>query len=284
MATIATTRVAPQRRVRGLPVLVNALVNAKTLLGAGAFYAFFIALIVGFLYPSISQINIGAYLGSSAVSGLVGTGGVKITNFSTFSTLIAIELYGAFYGLIFGSIVAYIAGSALPLTIENGTLDLALARPFSRTRYYLELWGAALIASVVLCLLTLLSIWVCTLFVKDANINWQWLTVTQLIEMAFLVFSVGLGMLFGSFLNASRAAGGAAVGIIFLAYFMNTFGSLSNNFNWLLRIEPFYYAPGIQAFLTHDFTQWHPWVLIGVGLLCGLAGLAIFNRRDLPTT
>ena len=280
MASIAV----PQRRLRGLPIAANALVSAKTLVGAGAFYALFIALIMGLLYPSLASINMAGYLSSSTVRGLIGTEGVHVRDFSSFSALLAIELYGAFYGLIFGSIIAYIAGSALPLTIENGTLDLALSRPFSRTRYYLELWVAVFAASVLLCLLTIFAIWLCTLFVKDANINWQWLFITQAIELAFLTFAGGLGLLFGSFMNASRTAGGVAVGIIFLAYFMNTFGGISDKFDWLLKIEPFYYAPSFQAFMTHDFTQWYPWVLVGVGALCGIVGLAIFNKRDLPTT
>ena len=44
----------------------------------------------------------------------------------------------------------------------------------------------------------------------------------------------------GSFLNASRAAAGAAVGILALGYLFNTFGALSNKLSWLLKLSPFY--------------------------------------------
>ncbi len=282
MATLAKTVAAPQKRMRGLPVMTAALINGRIVLAAGAFYAMFIALIVGLLYPTISKFNIGAYLTSSTVQGIVGTG-FHLQNASGFSTFLGLELYGAFYGLLFGGILAYIAGSSLPLTIENGTLDLALSRPISRTRYYLELWLSAIIGGIILSVLTVFAVWLSTLFVKDANVDWQWLTITQLIQFAFLFFAAGMGMLFGSFINASRSAGGAAVGIIFLAYAMNILGSLSDKFNWMLKAEPFYYTPAIQALVEHDFTRWYPWVLVGAGLLCGLVGLVIFNRRDLPT-
>ncbi|GAC1355821.1 MAG: hypothetical protein NVSMB38_36560 [Ktedonobacteraceae bacterium] len=283
MASIAKHTATPQKRVRGLPVLMVSLASAKTPLAGGAFYAMLIAFFVGILYPTLSSLNLDAYLTSSTVQGLVGTG-FKLQHISGFTTFLGIELYGAFYGLLFGGVIAYIAGAALPLTIENGTLDLALSRPISRTRYYLELWGSTLVGSTILSILTVFAVWLSTLFVKGADINWQWLTITQLLQFAFLFFAAGMGMLFGSFLNASRTAGGVAVGIIFLAYSMNIFGALSDKFNWILKFEPFYYTPAIQALVQHDFTHWYPWVLIAVGLVCGGAGLLIFNRRDLPTT
>jgi glycerol uptake facilitator-like aquaporin len=64
---------------------------------------------------------------------------------------------------------------------------------------------------------------------------------------------------------------------------MNTLGGLSDNLNWMLKIEPLYYVQGITAFVEHDFTGWYPWVLVIAGLVCGVAGLVVFNRRDLPT-
>ncbi len=283
MASIAKNVVTPQKRMRGLPIMSAALMNAKAPLAGGAFYAMFIAFVVGLLYPTLSSLNLSSYLASRGVQSLLGTGNVKIHDFSSFSALIALELYGSFYGLLFGSLVAYIAGAALPLTIENGTLDLALSRPMSRTRYYFELWASTIVGGILLSTLTIGAIWLCTLFVKNTNIDWQWLTITQLIEFAFFFFVAGIGMLLSTFLNASRAAGGAAVGIVFLAYVMNTLGGLSDKFKWLLKIEPFYYTPGVQALVLHDFTRWYPWVLVGAGLVCGFVGLIIFNKKDLPT-
>ncbi len=282
MATTITKHVTTaKKRSEGLAITWRALVTAKTPLGAGAFYALFVALIVGLIYPTLSSFNFNAYLTSNAVAGLVGA---KLQNANSFAALMALELYGAFYGLLFGGIIAYIAGSALPATFENGTLDLALSRPISRTRYYLELWLSALLSGVIMSLLTAFAVWLSTLFVSGANIDWGWLAITQLIEFAFFFMATGIGMLFGSFMNASRAAGGAAVGIIGLAYLMNTTGNLADKLHWMLYIEPFYYTQGIQALAEHTINPWYPWVLVIAGLVCGIAGLVVFQKRDLPTT
>src|SRR3984893_11264321 len=283
MATTSISKsiAAPKKRARGLMITRVSFFNATTLLAAGASYIFFIALVVGFLYPTLAAVNFNAYLTSNAVAGIVGA---KLKDASSFSSLLALELYSSIYALIWGGIIAYMAGAALPATIENGTIDLALSRPITRTRYYLELWLSAILGAVFLSLTTALSVWISTLLVRNANIDWGWLAVAELIELALMFMASGIGMLFGSFINASRATGGAALGIIALAYLMNTLGSLSDKLTWMLKIEPLYYTQGIQALAEHTVTAWYPLVLVTAGLVCGIAGLVIFNRRDLPTT
>lgn len=283
MATTSISKniAAPKKRARGLIIARVSFANSKTLLGAGAFYIFFIALVIGLLYPSMSSLNFKAYMTSSAVTALVGA---QIKDVSSFSAFLGLELFSSLYALIWGGIIAYMAGATLPATIENGTIDLALGRPISRTRYYMELWLSAVLGSLFLSLTTALSVWICTLFVHNANIDWHWFVIAELIELALMFMASGLGMLFGSFIDSSRAAGGAAFGIIALTYLMNTVGGLSDKLSWMLKIEPLYYTQGIQALAAHSITGWYPWVLVVAGLICGIAGLLIFNKRDLPTT
>lgn len=277
--SIARDIPAPKKRSEGLIVSLYTIVNARTPLGAGCFYAALIAIVVGALYPTLSGANLQSYLTSNAIAGVIGA---HVTTF-TFTAFLGIELYSAIYGLLFGGIMAYIAGAALPATIENGTIDLALSRPVSRTRYYLEIWLGVLLSGLIMGLVTVFFVWVATLFVTNPGVDWQWIWITQLVQFAFFLFAIGVGTLFGSFMNASRAAGGAAVGIIALGYLMNLFGSLSNSFDWLLKASPFHYAPATQLLLSHDLTWWYPWVLVAVGLACTAVGLLIFNKRDLPT-
>ena len=279
--TIPQNLPAPKRRAHWITIATRTLGVSRLPLAYGAFYAVMIAVLIGLIYPAMSKINFDAYLSSNV---LVGVLGAKLPHISGYTTLMAIELYSALYGLIFGGIIAYIAGAALPATQENGTLDLALARPISRARYYLETWLGTLFASIILSILTVVAVWLGSLFVQNAGLNWQWLIITQLIEFAFMVMATGLGMLFGSFMSASRTAGGTVVGILFLFYMMNTIGAISNQLQWMLKIEPFHYTQGIEALVTHDITGWYPWVLVASGLVLGIIGLVIFNKRDLPTT
>ena len=279
--TIPKNLPAPKKRAHFIAIAMRTLANGKLPVAYGAFYAVLLAIVVGLIYPTISKLNFDPYVSSSVLTGILGA---KVQHISGYTTLMAVELYSALYGLIFGGIIGYLAGAAIPATAENGTLDLALARPVSRTRYYLETWLGTFLAAVLISGLTIIAVWIGSLFVSNPNIDWQWLLITQVIEFAFLFMSTGLGLLFGSFIDASRSAGGIVVGILFLFYMMNTIGGISDKLNWMLKIEPFYYTQGIQALVAHDITGWYPWVLVVAGLVFGLIGLVIFNKRDLPTT
>ena len=277
--TIPKSIPVPKKRSHGLTIMTRTILNSRTPLSAGIFYGILLTILLAAIYPAIAQAHLNGYLQSNIISVMIGG---HISNFSGFTAFLGVEIYSALYGLLFGGIIAYIGGAAIPVTIENGTLDLALSRPISRTRYYLESWIATLICGAIIGLLIVLAVWVDTFILKDAGINWQWLWITQLVQWAFLFFAAGLGMLLGSFIDASRAAGGAAVGIIVLAYLINTFGALSDKFNWLLKIGPFYYAPSIDPLVNHQLTWWYPWMLVVAGLILGIIGLVVFNKRDLP--
>ncbi|HEY3993398.1 MAG TPA: ABC transporter permease subunit [Ktedonobacteraceae bacterium] len=282
MATLLTATSTPRakKRVRGLTVTLRALANNATPLSVGCFYGVMIVLLLAPLYPAMTQANFESVLQTTIMAGILGG---HVASFSSFSAFLAIEVFSSIYGLLFGGFIAWIGGSALPITIEDGTLDLALSRPLSRTRYYLEHWLGVLIGALILGLVIMGSVWIDTLIVKNANIDWHWLWITELVQWAFLFFTAGVGMLCGSCLNSSRAAGGTAVGLIVVGYMLNTFGDLSDQFSWMLKISPFHYAPAIDPLLNHQLTWWNPWLLVAIGLVCGIIGLIIFNKRDLPT-
>lgn len=282
MATIISSTSTPQvrKRARGLAITMRAITNSATPLSVGCFYGVLIVLLLAPLYPAMAQGNFEALLQTSIMAGVLG-GHVK--SFSGFTAFLAMEVFSSVYGLLFGGFIAWIGGSALPITIEDGTLDLALSRPISRTRYYLEHWLGSLIGALLLGLLVMGAVWIDTLLVKNADIDWQWLWITELVQYCFLFFAAGLGMLCGSCMNASRAAGGAALGILVLGYMLNTFGNLSDQFDWMLKLSPFHYAPAIDPLLNHQLTWWNPLLLVLIGLVCGFIGLIIFHKRDLPT-
>lgn len=280
-SSIAKNTSPAKKWARGLTIARVSLSHTTIPIASGGMYALLIALLLGALNPSLAQVDMGPYLSSNVLTGMLGG---HITHITGITVIMALYLYSAFYGLMFGGIVAYVSGVAIPLNIENGTLDLALSRPISRTRYYLENWGAMLLAAILLSLFTIFAAWFATLFTKHPDMNWQWLWITQGVQSAFLFFAAGVGMLLGSFLHASRTAGWSAVGIIALSYLLNTFGGLSDKYTWLLKISPYYYAPGINPLVYHQLIWWYPGVLLVAGLVLGSAGLIVFNKRDLPTT
>src|SRR6266702_2284041 len=225
MATSSTAQsiATPKKRLRGLAITLRALTDATTPLATGCFYAAFLGLTTALFYPLLTGIHVDSLIVSNPTFASI-MGAPRLTSFSGLTAYLALQVYSSFYSLIFGGFVAYIGGAAIPINIENGTLDLALSRPIGRIRYYLETWLSVLLGGLIIGLLTVLCVWLGALPIKNPGLDWQWIWITQLVQFAFLFFSAGVGMLIGSFINASRSAGGAAVGIIVLGYLLNTFG------------------------------------------------------------
>ena len=50
---------------------------------------------------------------------------------------------------------------------------------------------------------------------------------------------------------------------------------------WLANFSPFHYAQLNAILVTHQITWWHPVLLSGAGVIGVIAGLIVFERRDL---
>ncbi len=83
----------PKKRIRGLTITISSISNARTPLVIGCFYGILFALLLAALYPSLSQANIGSYLSSDVIAGMIGA---RLTNFSSFTVFLGVEVYSSF--------------------------------------------------------------------------------------------------------------------------------------------------------------------------------------------
>lgn len=269
----------PARRV-GLPLLTATLAEARIGTAVACFYIAAVVLLVGALMPSLKSLNLGAIVSSSAGHALYGTG-ISPSSLKTFPGYLSIEFYGVWFGLFFGGFLAFIAGGIVARPIEDGTIELALARPFSRRRFYLERCGAILLVGVIMSLWSLAVVWVTSRIFAGATVDWPWLLLTQLAGGAFFMLAWGLGAVVGAWSSTARTAGSAALGILVLGYLLNSLAALSDRLTWAAYLSPFHYAPLSTILIQHQITWWHPVLLASLGLLGAIAGLIVFERRDL---
>lgn len=276
--TAATSSARP--RARGLPVVAATLHESRSLLGAACGYIVIIGLLVGLLLPAFKTLNFQAYL-SGSLGALIG--GVSLNpKTPLFAVYLALELYGSFFMLLFGGVLAYTAGSSIARSIEDGTIDLTLARPISRTRFYLETWAALLVGMLMIVATALLTAWLGTLIFQNATLDWQWFALANVDIAALLFLVVGLGLLVSAMMSAGRAAGGVATLVVVLWYLCQTFGTTGDRLSFLKYLGPYYYAPSSQVITAERWSDpWKLLVLVAVGILLGIAGLIYFQRRDI---
>jgi ABC-2 type transport system permease protein len=287
MTTTATTAPAVSDRQaprgsplrRGLPIFGSTLRENKIALLSVGGYLVLIVLMVGVLGQDFDMASFSKIANSTAGRAIFGREGLGTEG--GFIPFLAVQVYGSFFGLLFGGALAFFVGSTIARNIENGMIELALSRPISRTRYYLERWLGGLAMIAILSALLLASCAVADQMFRQTDINWGRLIATQALGAALWFACVGIGMLTSVIFSAGRAGGGAALGILVLFYLFNTIGATSDSLSFLNTVSLFKYAPLSPLLLRGDLTWWHPVLLIVIGLATGLAGLVHFNRRDL---
>ncbi len=279
-ATLAPAPTVAGRRARGFPVFAATLRESRSLLGAACGYILLIGMLVGALLPAFETLKIQTYL-TGSIGALIG-GASLSPNTPVFAAYMALELYGSFFLLLFGGVLAYTAGASIARNIEDGTIDLTLARPISRTRFYLEKWAAMLVGMVLIIATSLLTTWLCTLIFSSAKLHWQWFLLANIDVAAMLFLVVGLGLLVSALMSAGRAAGGVATLVVVLWYLCQTFGTAGDRLSFLKYFGPYYYAPSSQVITAEQWAD--PWKLLilgAAGLILGIAGLLYFQRRDI---
>lgn len=278
--TPAETTIAARPRARGFPVFAATLHESRSLLGAACGYIVLIGLLVGLLLPAFKTLNLQTYL-TGTFGALVGGSQLSPTT-PLFAAYLALELYGSFFMLLFGGVLGYAAGASIARNIEDGTLDLTLARPVSRTRLYFEKWAALLASLVIIVATSLATAWLCTLIFPNATLDWQWFLLANVDVAAMLFLVVGMGLLVSAVMSAGRAAGGVATLVVVFWYLCQTFGTAGDRLRFLKYLGPYYYTPSSQVITAEQWTD--PWKLlvpVAVGLLLGIAGLVAFQRRDI---
>ena len=279
-ATQTPTTGSAKARARGLAVLGATLHESQSLIGAACGYIILIGLLVGLLLPAFQTLNLQTYL-TGSFGALIG-GASLSPNTPLFAAYMALELYGSFFLLLFGGVLAYAAGASIARNIEDGTIDITLARPISRTRLYLEKWAAMLIGIVIILATSLLTTWLCTLIFSSARLHWQWFLLANIDVAAMLFLVAGVGLLVSAVMSAGRAAGGVATLVVVFWYLCQTFGTAGDRLSFLKYLGPYYYAPSSQVITSEQWTD--PWKLlipVVAGLIAGMVGLVLFQRRDI---
>jgi ABC-2 type transport system permease protein len=180
--------------------------------------------------------------------------------------------------LILG-IFAVLAGSGLLATDEeNGTLDLVLAHPVSRTAFFLGRLLALVAATVALLVLS----WLGLLFAK----NWSSLAVDAgelvlpyLSLLAVLLVFATLALALSMVLPARRTAGMAAGMVLMACFFLTLLRRLDETLETYARLSPLNYYQGGDA-LRGLNVGWFAGLLTAAGLFTALAWWR-FERRDI---
>lgn len=193
---------------------------------------------------------------------------------------------GGFLSLAFFSylplvlgVFTVLAGSGLVVADEeNGTLDLVLAHPVSRSAFFLGRVLAFVAATLAILSLSWLGFLVAKPWSK-LDVGWWEIARPYLSLGAVVGFFGGLALFLSLVLPARRTAAMAAGFVLLASYFLTTLERLDKGLSPVAQFSPIDYYQGGEA-IDGLNVRWLAGLLAGAGLFVALAWWR-FERRDI---
>lgn len=246
------------------------------LLAAVMFLWMFVA-----LYPSIyDQVDEFNQLIQAYPESLMKTFGIENVNFDTFEKFLAIEHVSIVWPLLIIFLAISMAGADLARDIEQGTMEMTLARPVSRSRIYIARYLAGVIMITVF---TLVSFYVVVPLAKLSDVQYH-LASYWYISVAGLLF--GLAIFSFSFMLSAMFSERSRVylisgGMLLVMYVFKIITSFKENYADLNYLSFFYYFDPEKALIQNEIELTSGLVFVGVIMVAAVIGAIWFEKRDI---
>ncbi|MFQ5832985.1 MAG: ABC transporter permease subunit [Candidatus Thorarchaeota archaeon] len=194
-----------------------------------------------------------------------------------------------FYWIFVGFFFVYVASSAaLPGEVEDKTIDLTLSKPISRSSYLAGkiIFLFILIIGVQAFIFTLIGVGMATSqpFI-DVGLYWDRLLAVYIVNIIHSGTLVMTALLFATITLSSKRTMGAALGMMFVMFFIGTFwGFFPEDLQVIKYVSTWFYLSTQELFVQGIFDNFlrDIYVLSYVNVVLIIASLVVFLRRDIP--
>jgi ABC-2 type transport system permease protein len=202
-----------------------------------------------------------------------------VTDMASFSGFIGGEFLNVMWPLIVSIFLIMAGAAAVAREVEHGTIELLLSAPASRTRL-LTAKLAALLASILALVAVTLGALALGAALVDETLELENLMALGAVLVSFAVAVAGYSALFSSFSKERGKAAGMAAGLTIAFYLAWVVSELSEDWEWLNNLSIFAAYEPQRALESGHLELWQLGSLVGVGLVCAVAAIVIFRRRD----
>jgi len=241
-----------------------------------ALYGWFIVAFFPLIEDNLQYMEIFETVFTDEMMAIFGAAGL---NFGTLGGFLTVEYLGLIWVFIVAAAVITFAAGALGGAVEDGTMELTLAQPVSRTQVALTRYLALAAYSGALNLVTVATIYLPGLLHG----------VDVPLDGMALLFAIGwvLTMAIGGFayaVSALSSGGGRTIavslGVLAAMWLADVLGNISERFEWLSEFTLFnYWKPDI---VIDDLTvAGETWAIFGIAaVIFFVVAIWAFRRRD----
>ena len=180
---------------------------------------------------------------------------------------------------ILGVFVVMTGSGLLAADEENGTLDLILAHPISRSALFAGRWLAFALSIVAILTLSWLGLIVAKTLSPALDVNSAALILPYLSLFAVLLLFGSLALLMATLLPSRRMAAMAGGLFVVFSFFLTMFGRVDSGVRRVAEFLPLEYFQSGDAIRGLNFV-WFIGLLAVAGAFTGLAWYR-FERRDI---
>lgn len=260
------TRFETTRRVRGTLYLTGGLLAYIWLSLA--------------LFPTLEQagIDFDVYIDSlppEVKRGFIG----NVQSLTDIDGYLVAQVYQQLWVLILGVYFAYVAARAISSEVENGSIDLLLTNPLSRTRLVVGKFLSLVPVLVFVNLVSLLAIYEGVVLIGE-SVDPVNLAMLHALSTLYLLTASSIGLVLSVVFDSVRRAQGAAIGVSFGMFLVDTL-TFDTDYEWLgtFAISRYYDAGAVltEGDVAFDDVA----VLIVVTLLLVMVAAELFERKDI---
>jgi ABC-2 type transport system permease protein len=198
---------------------------------------------------------------------------------TTLAGFVGGKFLNVMWPIIVGVFVIMAGAATVSREVERGTIELLLSVPESRTRLFAAKLGALLLGILLLVGATVGSLWLGALLV-DETLEVGKLLALGVVLTCFAVAVGGYTVLLSSFSKDRGKPAGISAGITLSFYVAWVVADLSEDWEWISNFSIFTAFDPQRALASGEVEPVHLAALLAVGLVCTVAALALFNRRD----
>ena len=232
------------------------------------------------MYPAISdQAEEFDKLMESYPEAMMKAFNIEELSFDTIERFLAMEQYSFVWPLMVMFLVISIAGSGIAKEIEKGTMEILLSRPVARWKIFFSRYLVGLFSLVLFAFCSIFSV---IPFSEMHNVEYA---MQNQVTMFILCILFGWAILsFAMMLSAMFSERGKVYmitgGMLVLMYVIQIVASLKESLENLKYVSVFYYFDASKAIVHNTIKEEAIWVFVGVIIVCTLAGVYWFNKRD----
>jgi len=206
-----------------------------------------------------------------------------IDQMHTYVGFLTLELYNIFWLLLLAIMFGFIAASSIAKEIEGKTIDLLLSNPLSRKQIVIEKFIGLIPMILIVNFSTMLVVMGITVALNE-SLNYANLVVVHLISLLYFLAVISIGLLLSAIIDDKMKSSIVMIAILIGMFVINSVSLMTPDYEVLGFLSFLHYFDTFTVLQSGTVDGIGLGVFVGVTVVCLIAAMLYFEKRDIEVT